>query len=773
MKAPFVRFVSFVFLLSVLISPQAALIAAQEDIPAASPVVETTTPEPTEEAPDPASISSPNEGDEESGDTKTEVPEEAEVATPGAGRMSPSSGIGINAVIQADFHLSDLTWVDTDNQVTMGLILYSGFSATAGDTIVLNYTSDTLELAITQPAIPGLPVTVSTNSAAESVTLTFNEDYIASTDMTFPLVLNGEIHFPECRPTSSGYDNGASIQFWTATSWEYAFVPGDICPVAEHPGIEWVGFIPELDAIQIELNIPSAEIEPGFVATITYQQDKLNIPNGTTTEFYVGGMDILNPISVATAVANDGLITITFHDIEYEDGYWNTYHSAFLGATLEPVACVDVTEKDITDLGRLFFVATPGETFVSHIDVALCNAAPASKTGVLSDDGTEVYWTVDSGDLIYGGAILDGFLVSGQQFDCESIEVQLISPSSEGWYDVICEGWEDEQFAEGFEVDFGGDGPVRAIVTVTGIIDQEFSFGSVVNCAVISAGSNLELTALNTRDNNAGWGTTVCAEVHTAGIGDSISNTVSSPTIYQGETLTYTVNFSTTTGLWLHMSLDDVLPQGFDVTSVTCTFSPAALAEGVCEVGDDNALTVGLNRFSDLEGELESMEGGQITLVIEGIVTAEPGTELVSQACGVRAFEIPGMPPFFSQIGSGSMCATAGTLVLQVPGETPTPSPTPDPTSEPTETPTPDPTGTVTPNPTESTTPEPTQTATADPIASPTASAESDPTATSGVTGLPSTGTSGPSAASALFVAAIAAGILIAAGIGIQMRPRD
>src|SRR5699024_9364741 len=134
----------------------------------------------------------------------------------------------------------------------------------------------------------------------------------------------------------------------------------------------------------------------------------------------------LYPPLIATAVATDGLITITFPDVEYGVGDSSWTATGWMGATLEPVVC-DVAESGETvETSQLYVVANPGVTFRSHfVNEALCDGGPASKTGELSADGSEIIWTIDSGDLINGGSIREGML-STTMFDCESIDVQLI-----------------------------------------------------------------------------------------------------------------------------------------------------------------------------------------------------------------------------------------------------------------------------------------------------------------------------------------------------------
>ncbi len=794
------------FVLSAVAAPQAGVVALQEPDISATPVIEgTETPGPgaddVDSEADPEGESTPDQNanaeKENEVVTADETGDPEDVNEPDDGEDAlQTTNVGTTALIEGGYSLANLSWDDQANQVAMDLQVDAGFSADAGDNIVINYLSDALVLAPEQSAPAGLPVSVAVDSSLETVTLTFTEDFEAPVADSFVLVLVGELRFQACLPNPEPYTNSVYLNFWSANEAVWLEVRGEECPAAEHPAVDNVEFLAEMDAIMIDLYIPNIEAAAGFTATITFPQDKLNIPNGSTADFYFNDPQELYPPLIATAVANDGLITITFLDAEYEVGDDSRIATGWMHATLEPVVCDIAEPGEIVDTGQLYFVANPGGTFRSYfVNEALCDGASTSKTGELSADGSEIIWTIDSGDLINGGSIREGML-STTMFDCESIDVQLIPNSSQVWHYVDCFGPVEGQISDSFTVQFGGEGPVRAIVTVTSPIEEGYPFTSAFNCAEVSATGPVLPTALNTRDNNAGWGTSVCAEVHLAGGGDTISNNVSSPAVYPGDPLTYTVNFSTTADFWLTISLEDVLPDGFDVTDVTCTFTPASLAEGECEVSDDNSLTVGLSRdpIESEEGP-DLTGGGEIALTIEGTVSAAPGTELVSQACGARGFDLPLFPPVISQIGGDGICASTTTLVLQ-PEEptTPTPSSTPEPTA-PT---TPEPTGTVEPDPTETTTPDPTGTVEPEPTETPAGTATPEvttpatPGATPGsptdpatdpdpesddpgtVTGLPSTGQGSTSAGIAVFTAAIAASMLMAVAVGIRIRsPRS
>lgn len=428
----------------------------------------------------------------------------------------------------------------------------------------------------------------------------------------------------------------------------------------------------------------------------------------------------------------------------------------------------------------------------------MCNAAAPTKSGAWSDDGERIIWTIDTGDLIDGAWIQDiGGPEGDYAFDCSTLTVTASDP------EVSHEAYCDDN-GYGFSVDIWGEDTVRATITIEAVPLGNPTLSSFFNCAIVEGrGGRGEVSKADTND-GTGYGAPVCAEVFLEGGGDFITKTVSDEEVSSGDTLTYTVTASTTSDLWFSLDVIDELPAGFVVTDTTCTVTPAQYQTDPCSVlSDSNVLTA--SAVNDWTGMEEPTGGGvQVVLTIEGYFEVAEDTAFVNEACSERMIQLifnsgpvptalsMGDPEIF---GGGVICdsATVNVLAQDVPGETPTPSPTPDPTGTvvpdptgtvtPGETPTPNPTGTVEPDPTGTVTPGETPTATTEPGApdptgtvSPdatptptTAPGEADPIATSAVSGLPSTG-QGSSTGMNVLLAAFVAGLFAAAAVGIRLR---
>lgn len=728
MKNWMTRLIALSFVLSLFAMPQAAIMA--EDAPAATPVVG--------EQEDPATPAS-----------ELETPAGDESGTPEPQSMN-RGGVQPLAALSDNYGLAAGSWDETSGLFTLDLVFFTGFTAVTGDTIEMFYTSDSISIGPGPHSVDNAPMTVTVNPAQETITLTFTADF-TPTDIpihTAEISLDADMNFPACRPTETGYTSTADVLFTAGSYYPLSVqVDGPVCPISDGAQVDDLIFVPAMQAIQLSISGTPNEDLAGTQLTITYPADILTMDPGPV-DFYSMGMNGLGPV-IATAVASNGVITITFVD-DIEIGSERVWGIGYMGATISTSTCDPDGGIYALEVGRLVMVASPGGTFTEYLpsvteggfrNTILCNGAPASKSGVISEDGSQFHWTIDTGHLLNVATISEGIVLNSGAFLCDSIVVTPVTPNTDFEIDCFEEGM------YGFEVYLYGDGPVRATITFSTTVSEEVPELSYLNCAVISAGGEPELTMARSVE-TAGVAGLVCAEVFPNDGGDSISNVVSATEVYQGDELTFNVTFSTTSFLWWSISLDDVLPAGVDVTDVTCTFAPVGLEEGECEVLDDNTISVGMRRTDT--GSTPT-DAGTITLVITGEVTAAPGTELVSEACGERKVDVPGLTPIYSQFGSGQMCASTSTMVLQVPS---------------TVTPEPSPTATL------PATPDASPTMPATPDASPTAPVTPDPTATTApVTSLPETGTSGTgSSGMVALLTALAAGVMLASVAGLRIR---
>lgn len=743
MRIWLLRIFAIVMVISTIAVPQASL-WAQEEMPGATPVVPAANPTaPTDE--DASTPVAPDE-DEAEGD-------DADPAQ--SGRMAPL------AEIDQNFGLTAGSYDELTGILTLDLTLFPGFAASAGDTIEVYYTSDQITIAPGPHSVPGTSMTVTADNSSELLTITFHEEVPAVTDemQTVSVPLPAVVHFPACQPTGDEHVATAEITFLAGDYYSLTIeVSGETCPANGGVNVDDVQFSPEIGFVGILFSVTSNTDISGTVIRITYPEDTIVVEPGPV-DVVIDYWDSSTVVSHGTAVAGDGVITITFND-EVVAGNDREYGALYLRASLSTQTCDPDQGVYTQSIGRIVFVATPGGPFTSLLPTSetgpfqsliACNGAPASKVGELSEDGTLVNWTIDTGHLINGATVYDGQFVGLDQFLCDSVVVTPESPDTT--FTIDCDG---DQWG-GLSVYLYGEGIVRATITFSTLPSPEYSQDMYLNCAVISAGSGMTRTMARSTD-TAGVGGTVCAWVFPDGAADVVTNDVSATEVYQGDELTFDVSFSTPTGIWWTMTLDDVLPSGFTATDITCDFSPADLAGGDCVVNDDNTVSVFLRRFAMEEAQ---MEPGEISLRITGTVTATPGTELVSTACGERLLDVPMQTPILWHLNTGPICASTSTMVLQVPStETPVPTVVPTETAPPTVIPT------ETPSPTAAVDP----TVPATPATSPTMPVTPDPTSTSApVTGLPETG-NGTSNASAAWMVAASAAMLMATLVGIRIR---
>lgn len=742
MKIWITRVLALSFVLSLLAVPQALIMA--QDEPAATPVI-VDQDEPATPAP------------------KPDVTDDEEASTPAPAAMSRGS-VQPLAQLTGDYGLTDGSWNESTGVFALDMTFFPTFTAMAGDTIDILYTSDALAVGAGPHTVTNAPMTVTVDAAMETITLTFTADFVPTDEgfHTATIALDADVIFTACLPTNEAYYSSADIAF---VSGDYYMLPvsvdGPLCPVSSGAAVLDVEYAPELHALYVLFSGIPDENLAGTQLTITYPTDILVVEPGPVDFYTSESMGSGSPI--ATAVASNGVITITFID-DIELGREQLVGIGYMEASISSATCVPDSGVYEHEIGRINLVATPGGSFTVQLpstteggfrNTILCNAAPATKTGEISEDGSEIYWTIDTGDLLNNAVIADGVFTSGGLFSCGTLVVTPVTPNTT--YDVDCTG--DETY--GFAVYLYGEGPVRATITVTAMVNESIPQLSYLNCASIVAGGQPELVMARSVD-TAGVAGLVCAEVFPPGGGDTISNVVSAAEVYQGDTLTFNVSFSTTSFVWWTITLDDVLPAGFSVTDVSCTFEPVGMETGDCQILDDNTISVGMRQSSMEE---TALVGGSVSIEITGEVTAAPGTELVSEACGERAVEVPGLAPIYSRFGTGPMCASTSTMVLQVP-VTETPEPTA--TVAPTETPAPTATVAPTETPSPTATAEPTVPAT--PGASPTVPVTPDPTSTSApVTGLPETG-NGISDSSAMLMVMASAAFMMVALVAVRIR---
>lgn len=680
--------------------------------------------------------------------------------------------------------------------LSIGVLFLAGFEATLDgreDSFSIGYDSSVLTLvapgaALQLSDVPGSVVTL--DPAAGIITVTFTDYFAVSEGQVLGTVtFSGSVSFDECMPSPEPYPSEASIEFSLPTyPYEASIeVEGPECPVAEGLFIGEVVYDHQGGMLAIliaNFSSPAA----GQQVTLTYPTDKLVMDPGP---FDVYGLSVEHgrEFVIGTATASDGLITISMIDTGIE-GEWIPLQVAIPTGWLTSASCADATGPTWAEVGELEFVANHGQVFYGYVPGMLCNAAPASKVGEWTTDGEgnpAIAWTIDTGD-VFGYTWVDDYAYgSGFLFNCEdgAFSVEVISGQAE--HDLIyC-------YHNQFEFDFRGmdDEPYRAVITFTTTLDPEYTPTSYVNCAQISVQLDEPQPLMMQAQASNGLGGRPCFELFPVeeNAGDIITMSVDKAEARVGDTLTYTIQVSTTSDFWSSIEMINALPVGFaiDPASITCEFDDPRFSADPCVTLVDGVLKVTAWPVpGDGEADMEMGYGyisGPVTFTItlSGTVTDEAPDVLVNQASSERRvwlLSIGPMPMSMGDptiIGGGVIRAQASTNILQdvEPPVTPTPDPTGTVTPDPTQPTTPEPTGTVTPDPTQPTTPEPTAPAT--PGVTPTSpeNPDSDPTAPGAVTGLPETGSNGPVAISAIFVAAVAAGILMVAGIGIRMRPRD
>lgn len=478
--------------------------------------------------------------------------------------------------------------------------------------------------------------------------------------------------------------------------------------------------------------------------------------------------DTYDDVKIGQAQVNGNTLTLTLEPYENLETY------VYLG--VDATVLYECAPGETTVyLDTLEFIADPGGVFIDTLDeTVLCDADPISKKGEWVGEGDDAYilWTIDTGDIL-GIASVRDFSSGTFTFDCSSLQISIL---------------EEEELARNcneyyFQLKFQNGEVSRAVITIHAhpvepVEEGDSYHTSFLNCAYAENWIDYGPFSLKA-SSGTGLGGEACYELFRPGIvGDSITKTVANVTTQDatgataetGDILTYTVVVQTQSPEWGNISVRDYLPAGFEVTSINCTVEPIAYQLDSCFAVEDGVIVSGAETIKD-DGYLESGPA-TITLIIVGKVTALEG-ELVNQACSLRdpvyllpvAVGNPAIP------GGGLICESVVTTILVDEVE---PDPDPDPGASPSPSPSPSPTGTIIPTetatPTETAEPSETPTEPATPGAAPTTTVSPDPEDPKSVTGLPSTG-SGGSGTSAMFIAAIAASLLIAGVVGIRMRP--
>src|SRR5690606_24839479 len=124
-------------------------------------------------------------------------------------------------------------------------------------------------------------------------------------------------------------------------------------------------FEPVVGLLVIGIEIADSGVAAGTELTITYPEHLMTIQSDPVQ--IIEG--IFADSSVGTAIARDGVITITFDDYvpdpDDEDSTFSRSHVVFLSASMNPAAiCADIEGTQEYEVGRIYFVASSGGTFV-------------------------------------------------------------------------------------------------------------------------------------------------------------------------------------------------------------------------------------------------------------------------------------------------------------------------------------------------------------------------------------------------------------------------
>lgn len=613
-----------------------------------------------------------------------------ESQSPVAPLAAEDTGIGVQSISGTYTYATPFFDVAT-NTLNISVTFDDGFSAAAGDSIVMEY-GWSLELQpSSQATLTNIPqASVALDADNLKVIITFTEAYsVAGTSVTGTIAFPGEVYWLQCSTSVEPYTPSGDIWFFLPPSSSYAsqtVTAAEECPGITAPTISWMDYDADTGDLEIEV-LFSGPNAAGEQVTLTYPVDKMVVsPGPVTVTRYSYELD--RQVPVGTATASNGLITISFFDTGLGDVDWTDYTELSMEAWLISGTCSDSGERQIIDVGDLTFVSNTGEEFVENVEVMLCNAAPMTKTGVF---GTNVFgdpiitWTIDTGDVIGGAYIWDYMDDEALSIECSDpgIMVDVVSGSF-SQDDVWCQPWGFDFPLYGSDT---GDGPqiVRATITFVTTIDTSMERNVYMNCAETASMGGENPSLARTSGSN-GLGGEACFELFPENGGDFITKTVDKAIANPGETITYTVTASTTADNWNQINLIDPLPAGFavDPTSITCVVEPAIFAVDPCYTLTDGQLVSSAVQMFDDSEENWGWHSGPVTITItmKGTVTAAQGETITNEACVERIIQGGGEGPDLAAMnmgdptvpGGGIICASA---VTTVPGPTPSPSPTP------------------------------------------------------------------------------------------------
>lgn len=686
------RLIALLFVLSSLLTPL-SIAHAQDSAPAATPIEEQTPPPAT-------ATSEPTK--ESTAEPPTETPTEPSVSTP-ASQESRMSIAATGEVGEGVYELYVASWDDASQTAHLQIAMLAGATISAGQTINIWYPAHVFEITSTSIAgFPNAAMPVDITVGAEHITLTFTSDYSVITTEQQILSMVGDITFPQCGSEQIGEPVVAQILFKGIDSEALLSVYGEPCQSTSDAYISLVGYEPISNNVVFNINVPNPATAAGTVLTIEYPVSQLHLDAETGTIYSSTSVTSPGPDGLVTAA--NGVITITLDESLWADepGEGSVYLQGYIGASLNLATCDPAGGTYLIQTDPIYLITSSGGTFYSPVEDALCNATAPRNSGVLTGNGTSVFWSFDTGELIDGGWIQNGgFLMDpGTAYDCSTLTVEPIV--GEFTWNV------DNCSTNTYSVSLYGEGVIRARINITTDVIPDPELGMYLNCPIVEAGASPVAQVMAEGD---GHGGIHCAQVFPQEGGESITNEVSAASVYPGQPLSYSVNVNTSSSFWNILELADTLPAGFQVDSVTCSVQPAEWASDTCEITADNTIVIGA-----YVGDTTTSPGpGSITVEIRGVVTAAPGEQLESVACFERKLEAGILLIDFYNITSGQICSTAVAQVIAVP-ETPTPPST--------ETPTP----TQTASPTATETPAPTETAT--PSATPSATASATPTET-------------------------------------------
>lgn len=608
-------------------------------------------------------------------------------ADPEETKPAPMSSDISPMAISGSFFIPRPTFDTATNTLLVEITLNNGFSAAAGDEISFYWDDSNLTLfpgdaPIALTGIPG--ATVEIDDVDIYITIVFGQAVSVIGDpLEGSALVSGDVSFEQCGPNSEPYTQETWLWFFTpSVGWQPQEINGDECPATTVPAVSYVDY-DEWDAeMYIEVFLPGPPVA-GQQMTVSYDPTRLSVPPGPF-DLIGYAADLDRNLTIGTATASNGLITITLRDAPVESD-WREWSELSFPATLLNEDCDPAGGAYFTELDPLLFVTNDGLEFEEDLEGMVCNAEGPSKTGEWSEDAEGnpiIIWTIDTGDILLQGSVYDYDGGDGFLFDCSDsgLVIEPVYGEFEQW------GSYCDQYGFSFSLSSTNDEPFRAIITATASLDPEYTPTSFVNCASVEVNIYNDEQARAAASN--GLGGQACAELFPPDGGDFITKTVDKAEAKSGETVAYTVTVSTTSDRWSTIDVSDQLPAGFtiDPASITCAVVPAVHQSDPCYMLSGNELIVIAvpERVEEEEGWWYDQSAPvTITLTFSGTVAGEPGTNIVNEVCSIRQIEVrrpvraalsmgdPTIP------GGGRICAVANTLIIGDPVATPTTPPSP------------------------------------------------------------------------------------------------